>query len=164
MCVRRRQLPHCRALPPQLLKRKLLTKHVPHSCDGISHETDPRAACRSRPLSIVAVVTAAAAAGAASRRAVPSTPPRFWPPSNAAWPTSSASNCRAAAGTKWRGYEGGVTALCTLALLNSGVGPDDPVVRQGAHVPPRPASSRKPTPSRCKRWCWPRPSRRRTWF
>ena len=28
------------------------------------------------------------------------------------------------------GYEGGVTALCTLALLNSGVGPDDPVVRQ----------------------------------
>ncbi len=28
------------------------------------------------------------------------------------------------------GYDGGVTALCTLALLNSGVGPDDPVVRQ----------------------------------
>src|SRR5688572_24821720 len=28
------------------------------------------------------------------------------------------------------GYEGGVTALCTLALLNSGVGVDDPVVRQ----------------------------------
>jgi hypothetical protein len=27
------------------------------------------------------------------------------------------------------GYDGGVTALCTLALLNSGVGVDDPVVR-----------------------------------
>ena len=29
------------------------------------------------------------------------------------------------------GYDGGVTALCTLALLNSGVPADDPVVRQG---------------------------------
>ena len=28
------------------------------------------------------------------------------------------------------GYEGGVTALCTLALLNAGVGVDDPVVRK----------------------------------
>ena len=28
------------------------------------------------------------------------------------------------------GYDGGVTALCTLALLNSGVGVDDPVVRK----------------------------------
>jgi len=28
------------------------------------------------------------------------------------------------------GYEGGVTALCTLALLNSGVGVDDPNVKQ----------------------------------
>lgn len=28
------------------------------------------------------------------------------------------------------GYEGGVTALCTLALLNSGVGVDDSVIRQ----------------------------------
>jgi len=28
------------------------------------------------------------------------------------------------------GYEGGITALCTLALLNSGVGVDDPAVRQ----------------------------------
>ncbi|MFO0791907.1 MAG: DUF4159 domain-containing protein [Pirellulales bacterium] len=29
------------------------------------------------------------------------------------------------------GYDGGVTALCTLALLNSGVPVDDPVVRRG---------------------------------
>ncbi len=29
------------------------------------------------------------------------------------------------------GYEGGVTALCTLALINSGVPVDDPVVQQG---------------------------------
>ncbi len=29
------------------------------------------------------------------------------------------------------GYEGGVTALCTLALLNSGVPNDDPVVSKG---------------------------------
>ena len=29
------------------------------------------------------------------------------------------------------GYDGGVTALCTLALLNSGVPADDPVVREG---------------------------------
>ncbi|MEX0612302.1 MAG: DUF4159 domain-containing protein, partial [Pirellulales bacterium] len=31
---------------------------------------------------------------------------------------------------KMTGYEGGVTALCTLALLNSGLGVDDPAVRQ----------------------------------
>jgi hypothetical protein len=32
------------------------------------------------------------------------------------------------------GYDGGVTALCTLALLNSGVGPNDPVVRQALNT------------------------------
>ena len=36
------------------------------------------------------------------------------------------------------GYAGGVTALCTLALLNSGVPADDPVDRQGARLSPRP--------------------------
>lgn len=30
---------------------------------------------------------------------------------------------------QWTGYPGGVTALCTLALLNAGVEPDDPAVR-----------------------------------
>lgn len=32
--------------------------------------------------------------------------------------------------TEMRGYKGGVPALCTLALLNAGVPPDDPVIRR----------------------------------
>src|SRR3954469_9405701 len=32
--------------------------------------------------------------------------------------------------TEFPGYEGGVTALCTLGLLNSGVPADDPNVKQ----------------------------------
>ena len=36
------------------------------------------------------------------------------------------------------GYDGGVTALCTLALLNSGVPADDPVIRKALDVSPRP--------------------------
>src|SRR5262245_1852591 len=32
---------------------------------------------------------------------------------------------------EWPTYDGGVTALCTLALINSGVPVDDPSVRRG---------------------------------
>ena len=50
------------------------------------------------------------------------------------------------------GYDGGVTALCTLALLNSGVPVDDPACASEPSTIFAASSSTKPTPSRCKRW------------
>ena len=41
------------------------------------------------------------------------------------------------------GYTGGVSALCTLALLNAGVPLDDPVVRRGLHYVRRPLQGRR---------------------
>ena len=59
------------------------------------------------------------------------------------------------------GYDGGVTALCTLALINSGVPITDPVVSKGVdHFAVW--NSIKLTRFRCKRWCFVPPSLRRT--
>ena len=62
------------------------------------------------------------------------------------------------------GYDGGVTALCTLALLElRRRRPTIPSIAAGARTISAASNSTRPTPSRCKRWSSARPSRRRTW-
>ena len=49
---------------------------------------------------------------------------------------------------------GGVSALCTLALLNAGVEPSDEKMQLGWNIFAR-STPRPPTSFRCKRWPWP---------
>ena len=91
------------------------------------------ALCAVAILSIVTIVAPPRRAEPKSRKRGRSTPPKSSRRSNAASPISNASRRPRGNWAEWPGYEGGVTALCTLALLNSGVPADDPVVRKAVN-------------------------------
>ena len=54
--------------------------------------------------------------------------------------------------SEYAGQEGGITALCTLALLNAGESPKEPHVATGARLSPQAAIPRRPMSSLCKPW------------
>ena len=66
--------------------------------------------------------------------AAKSPPPRSARPSTKAWPISSGTQNQNGSWTEYPNNPGGVTALCTLALLNAGVPIDDEQMQRALGV------------------------------
>ena len=68
----------------------------------------------------------------------------------------------AGAGTSIRGQAGGLSSLCTLALVNAGVPADDPAIKRALRSILRRSEPQRPIRSRCKRWLFAKSVRART--